>query len=374
VSPSRVFVAYPWAPYDRDEYKARYRALENKHDVTFEFAEDRLTTEQLLVKIEVVMTGADFCVFDFTGFNPNVALEYGMARGLRLEAYVAFSSKEGERDVPSDVRGIDSLRYETLDQLQAQLDTFLAQALAPAERERRSRTGTAAPPDQERFDEELAREPKTELRTKIESRGHWVLRVRPERYAPGRVEYRSLPGIIGDAKVEGRNYNFPHTDTFNQFPQLGSDWYGREFDLGYFLEYWRLFESGQFIGVRALPEDWPEHMRNPQDFPSTGTIVGVAGAARHIAEAFEFCGWTRSVPAGDRSDRRDPLGLSLERSGTRRRDDARGPFHRTPTTEPPHRDARVPFRAKARARGAQARVREDERPRGGAKGLATSRA
>lgn len=294
-----MFVAYPWAPYDRDEYKRTYRALEQKHDVTFEFAEDRLTTEQLMTKIENMMTRADFCIFDFTGFNPNVALEYGMARGLRLEAYVAFNPGDGERDVPSDVRGIDTLRYETLEQLNARLDTFLAQALAPKERERRGIALHAAP-DLERFDEELAREPKTDLLRKIESRGHWILRVRPQRFIPGRVEYGNLAGTIADAKVEGSSFTFPHTDTFNQFPQLGADWYGREFDLGFFLEHWRLFESGQFMSVRALPEDWPEKMPNPQEFPPTGTIVGIRGAAAHIGEAVEFAaGLAASLPGTD---------------------------------------------------------------------------
>ncbi len=299
---STIFVAYPWAPYDRDEYKMKYRALEAKHDVTFEFAEDRLTTDQLMSKIEGMMSRADFCVFDFTGFNPNVALEYGMARGLRLEAYVAFNPASGERDVPSDVRGIDSLRYTDLDDLGARLDAFLAQSLVPAERERRAQARPGATPDRERYDEELAREPKTELQAKIETRGYWVSRIYPQRYVPGRIEYRNLPGTIGDAKVEGGRggFTFPHTDTFNQFPQLGADWYGREFDLGYFIEHWRLFQSGQFIGIRALAEDWPEHLTNGQEFLPTGTGVGVVGAARHIGEAFDFAaGLAGSIPGTD---------------------------------------------------------------------------
>lgn len=68
-SPSSVFVAYPWSPYARDDYKSRYRRLERKHGVAFGFAEDRLTSEHLIAKIEAMMTAADFCIFDLTALS-----------------------------------------------------------------------------------------------------------------------------------------------------------------------------------------------------------------------------------------------------------------------------------------------------------------
>lgn len=98
-------------------------------------------------------------------------------------------------------------------------------------------------------------------------------------------------------RSRGRGFTFPHTDTINQFPQLGGNWFGREFDLGYFIEHWRLFESGQFFHVCALAEDWPEHLPNREVFPPSGTGVGVVGAAKHIVEAFEFAaGLAASLP------------------------------------------------------------------------------
>lgn len=152
-----VFVGYPWAPYDRDEYKACYRVLERKYGVTFVFAEERLTTEYVLVKIEQLMVVAQFCIFDLSGKNFNVGVEYGLARGLRLETYVAFNPTLGVDEEPSDLRGLDSLRYKTLGELRDGLDRLLGSALAPEERARRERA-SRAPIDRELFDEELARE------------------------------------------------------------------------------------------------------------------------------------------------------------------------------------------------------------------------
>ena len=301
MSPNRIFVAYPWVPYDRDDYKSRYRALEQKHDVIFEFAEDRLTTDQLIAKVEKMMSQVDFCILDLTDLNFNVALEYGLARGLRLEAYIAFHKTINNKEVPSDLRGLDSLRYQSLDELQSQLDSFLAQALSSEERLRRGQQPRAAAPDAAKYTEEVSSEPASELLRKIRSRGHWTTLVRPERYVPGRIPYRSLAGTIGDAKVEGRGFTFPHTDTFGQFPQLGGNWFGREFEIGgYFIEHWRLFESGQFFHVRALAEDWPENLPNGELFPPTGTGVAVVGAAKHVADAFEFAaGLGASLPGVD---------------------------------------------------------------------------
>jgi hypothetical protein len=300
-SESVVFVAYPWAPYDRDDYKARYRRLEEKYRAQFVFAEDRLTSDHLITKIESMMVAADFCVFDLTDLNPNVTLEYGLARGLRLESYIAFNPKFSQRDVPSDLKGFDSLRYESLDELEERLDPFLAQVLAAEERRRRARKPQLPSRDQEQFDAEFARLPRGDILAKIDSRGHWFLRLRPERYEPGRVEFRKLMDLIADSKVKHRSYSFPHTDTLNQFPELALEWYGREFDMSFFKESWRVFQSGQFVQRRAMPEDWPEEwsMPAPKSLVSGKTVMP-QGAAAHIAEALELAArFAAALPGSD---------------------------------------------------------------------------
>jgi len=300
-SKSTVFVGYPWSPYDRDDYKRRYRSVEQKHGVQFVFAEDRLTSDHLIAKIEAMMITADFCIFDLTGLNPNVALEYGLARGLRLECYIAFNARVGERDVPSDLKGLDSLRYESLEELENRLDAFLSQAMAAEERRRRSQKSELPSRDEEQYDEELARVSRGPILSKIESRGHWLTRIRPERYEPGRIEYRKLMDVVGTAKVQRRSYSFPFTDALHNFPQLGLDWYGREFDMSEFKESWRMFQSGQFVQRRAIPEDWPEEWIAPlpAGLASLKNVMPI-GAASQIFETFQFAaGLASALPGAD---------------------------------------------------------------------------
>jgi hypothetical protein len=119
--------------------------------VSVVFAEDCLTSDHLITKIEGMMGAADFCVFDLTDINPNVMLQYGLARGLQLQTYIAFNPREGGHDVPSDLRGFDSLRYGSLDEYEQRLDAFLAQALSSEERRRRASRAEVPSRDKQQF-------------------------------------------------------------------------------------------------------------------------------------------------------------------------------------------------------------------------------
>ncbi len=54
--------------------------------------------------------GADCCVADFTGQNPNVIYEAGVAKGLGLEVVVICQDRA---DIPTDLQGMVSVFYKT---------------------------------------------------------------------------------------------------------------------------------------------------------------------------------------------------------------------------------------------------------------------
>lgn len=114
-----VFVAYPWSLYeDRGMYKKTYTDLEKALKVKFLFAEQQVTSGHILDKIIGMIEGSAFGIFDVSSWNANVTLEYGIARGLNAEAFIAFNpDKTDPLDVPSDVRGYDQLRYTSLSEL-----------------------------------------------------------------------------------------------------------------------------------------------------------------------------------------------------------------------------------------------------------------
>jgi hypothetical protein len=127
----QIFVAYPWNLYtNRTNYKKAYTKLAKALSVDFVFAEDKLADEHVLDKIEQMISDSAFGIYDVSQWNANVALEYGLARGLKARAFIAFNpDKTNVSDVPADVRGYDRLQYTDLDELSEKVATLVAQEL-----------------------------------------------------------------------------------------------------------------------------------------------------------------------------------------------------------------------------------------------------
>jgi len=149
-----IFVAYPWTLYDdRIAYKQAYTRMEKALNVKFLFAEERVSTGTVLEKIISMIESAAFGIYDVSAWNANVTLEYGVARGLGAQAYIAFNpDKTDLGDVPTDVRGYDRLQYKSLDELAKAVEDLVVQELGtggetpidPLENDRSSLLNTIA--------------------------------------------------------------------------------------------------------------------------------------------------------------------------------------------------------------------------------------
>lgn len=136
-APRRVFIAYPWAAYEnRPDYKASFISLERELDVRFVFAESQLSQHHVLDKIQEMIETTAFGIYDLTQWNPNVTLEYGIARGLGRQAFIAFNPTVGSStDVPADTRGYDRVQYTTFDELTSEVRRLVIQELGYPARE-----------------------------------------------------------------------------------------------------------------------------------------------------------------------------------------------------------------------------------------------
>ena len=126
-----IFVAYPWTLYSsRESYKKAYTSLQKGLAIKFLFAEERISSGHVLDKIEEMIQSTAFGIYDVSSWNPNVALEYGIARGIGAKAFIAFNPEKTElRDVPTDVRGYDRLQYTDFDELSDKVATLVTQEL-----------------------------------------------------------------------------------------------------------------------------------------------------------------------------------------------------------------------------------------------------
>jgi len=102
----KVFLA---CPFDKDKDKLVTHL--NKLPWKVKVASDKITSDHLLKKIITEMQLCDFAIFDISGWNPNVCLELGLARGLNKQYYIINNTSK-KKDAPSDIKGIDRIDYD----------------------------------------------------------------------------------------------------------------------------------------------------------------------------------------------------------------------------------------------------------------------
>src|SRR4051794_18820207 len=96
----------------------------------------------------------------------------------------------------------------------------------------------------------------SELLDKIRSRGFWQAIIRPSAFVEERLgNIASIGPLIDKTSVSLRGWNFPHVDHKTDV-HLDIDWAGQEFQWNHFLEIWRMYQSGQFVHVSGMFEDW----------------------------------------------------------------------------------------------------------------------
>jgi predicted nucleotide-binding protein len=124
----QVFVAYSYRLYPKADYRNIYKEIEKSYDVTFIFADEKITNMHIMKKIESFIRNSDFSVFDISGWNPNVTLELGFSMALNDQWYIALDpSKTEVKEVPSDLRGLDRIEYSSYAELRAKLETVVTQ-------------------------------------------------------------------------------------------------------------------------------------------------------------------------------------------------------------------------------------------------------
>jgi len=102
-----VFVGCPYG--GRFKF-ATFKAALDRIPFKWFYADTSLATKQLLGILRSYITAADFCIFDISLWNPNVALEIGLADGLGAEYYILLDRKLS-KGVPADIQGIQRIEY-----------------------------------------------------------------------------------------------------------------------------------------------------------------------------------------------------------------------------------------------------------------------
>jgi hypothetical protein len=110
-----VFVGCPYG--DKFNFTGFAAALE-RIPFRWYYADTGLATKHLLGILTSYIRAADFCVFDISMWNPNVALEIGLAAGLGVDYYILLNRKLS-KGVPADIQGLQRIEYESVTSLDA---------------------------------------------------------------------------------------------------------------------------------------------------------------------------------------------------------------------------------------------------------------
>jgi len=124
----QVFVAYPYSLYDTKDYRHAFTDLQKAFNISFLFADEKITTLHILQKIARQIRSSRCGIYDISGWNANVSLELGLAYGMNERAYViANPSKHVAGEVPSDLRGLDRLQYGSFNELRETIERIITE-------------------------------------------------------------------------------------------------------------------------------------------------------------------------------------------------------------------------------------------------------
>lgn len=129
---------------------------------------------------------------------------------------------------------------------------------------------------------------------KIKSRGYWRINFRPLIHEEKLSQLSKCKDIVEKNVIQLRGWDYPH------FPRRkdvdtsldpGSNYYEGWVDWRFHKEFWRMYQSGQFINYRGLWEDW--HDEEHSFLSSEPKILkmvnlGVSHTIFQITEIYEF--------------------------------------------------------------------------------------
>jgi hypothetical protein len=124
---------------------------------------------------------------------------------------------------------------------------------------------------------------------------HWYVAVRPRAFVGERLSLGECWRLIESANVQLRGWDYPHLD--HRLRGQGQDWIQSWVDFMGHRSFWRFFQSGQFVHVFALNEDFygeesdgrvRQRVTLPPGFVASG-YVDFINLLYTTTEIAEFC-------------------------------------------------------------------------------------
>ena len=123
-APYKLPSVFVGCPYGGKFPFSAFQDTLNRIPFRWYYADTHLSTKHLLGILTTYIRAVDYCIFDISLWNPNVALEIGLAEGLGVEYYILLNRKLS-KGVPADIQGLQRIEY-------VEAKGFEADALLPS--------------------------------------------------------------------------------------------------------------------------------------------------------------------------------------------------------------------------------------------------
>jgi len=105
-----------------------------------------------------------------------------------------------------------------------------------------------------------------EIQNRIKKSPHWRVIFRPEIYDESQfLELQLIRDLVEKHRVRLRGWYFPHLPRDRNDHEYGDNWFASQSDFMNHLEYWRFYQSKQFIYLSSVRESteeaWSEKLR-----------------------------------------------------------------------------------------------------------------
>ncbi len=114
------------------------------------------------------------------------------------------------------------------------------------------------------------------------------------------IDLGELAAVVPDHAVSLRGWDFPHIDS-QSLVARGLDWVGQDSEWEHHLDSWRLYKSGLFLAMTAIPDDWRDRSSvwPPHENWKAGTRLGVGDAVFSLTEFLEMASRLAMSAVGD---------------------------------------------------------------------------
>ena len=106
----------------------------------------------------------------------------------------------------------------------------------------------------------------------IRQRGHWLVVIRAAAYNADRIAFEDLQPTLERSIVNMRGWKVPHINSRGNVKQA-ANYIFQSSSYQHYLEHWRFYQSGQFIQLAGMKEDWRDQSGQYPRHVQTGKQV-----------------------------------------------------------------------------------------------------